>query len=616
MTRSARGWASAVVSGGALALAAIAPAQTAPPPFSALVEQVHALFPVLTGDVLEVQERQVTLSVGQRDGLRPGIELSLYREGRELRHPRTGEILGRTERALGRASVTQAFEAYSLATLPEKSDVRPGDRARLSAGKLRLVLLALSTGARDRQIEAVVQELTEELTRSGRFQVMSGDAVAIRLAQEGIQSEQAIEGLGLRGAARQLDADYLLAVLFKRVERKPYMEVRVFADGRALLLRTALFVPPAVKPPAEGQFSADPRGDRRTGTTKRRSLLARLLTGDWEGTTYSSAEGTIPLREVARFPFSVLSMDVALPPGDTVPRMVVTDGERVYQYRIAGTRLEPDWMFNAHSTGRVVSIQFVDLDGDGVLEVAGNRWDPKGGLNSFIVTVKSGRPEYLADNLDSILLAVDPAGRGVKDVLWAQRFDPDKFFTVGQADEVVVDNGRLKVVRPVALHSAFRATGTTFASVTAKDRRSLVFIDAHNRLQVEENGQDLWRSSSMVGGGYEVVEIIKQIDQAGRHYFYKLEPIPLAVDLDGDGIDEIVVPQNVVKEGLLAVIFRSPAGLRLQSVESGFEGAITALGAFRAEDNAQPTLIASVVRFTNIFRTAGETQIIMTIPRE
>lgn len=612
---SVRGWASAVVSSGALALAAIAGAQTARPPFSALVEQVQALFPVLTGEVLEVRERQVTVSLGRRDGLRPGIELSLYREGRELRHPRTGEVLGRTEQALGRASVTQAFEAYSLATLPEQSDVRPGDRARLSAGKLRLVLVALSTGVRDRQIEAAVQELTEELTRSGRFQVMSGDAVAIRLAQEGIRPEQAIEGQGLTGAARQLGADYLLAVLFKRVERKPYMEVRVLADGRPLLA-TALFVPPSVKPPAEGQFSADSLGGRPAGTTKRRSLLTRLLTGDWEGTTYSSGESTIPLREVARFPFPVLAMDTAMPPGDKVPRMVVTDGERVYQYRIVGTRLEPDWTFNARSMGRVVSIQFIDLDGDGVLEVAGNRWDPKGGLNAFIITVKSGRPEYLADDLDSILLAVDAAGRSVKDVLWAQRFDPDKFFTSGQADEVVVDNGRLKVVRPVPLHSAFRATGATFASVTAKDRRSLVFIDAHNRLQIAENGQDLWRSSSMVGGGYVVIEIIKQIDQAGRHYFYKMEPIPLAVDLDGDGIDEIVVPQNVVKEGLLAVIFRSPAGFRLQSVESGFEGAITALGAFRTEDNAQPTLIASVVRFTNLLRTAGETQIIMTLPQE
>lgn len=602
--------------GVALLLFASGEAQTARPPFGALVEQVQALFPVVAGEVIEVQGRQVTLSMGRRDGLLPGVDLSLYREGRELRHPHTGQLLGRTEKPLGRASVTQALEAYSVATLPEPSDVRPGDRARLSAGKLRLALLTLSGGLRDRQIEAAVQELVEELGRSGRFQVTRGDALEVRLAQAGIRPDEAIEGKGLEGAARQLGAEYLLAVLFKRVERKPYMEVRVFADGRAPLLTTALFVPHVVKPPAESQFSADPRGGRPGGKPQRRSLLARLLTGDWEGTTYSSGESTIPLREVARFPFPVLAMDVATAPVDGQPRMVVTDGQKVYQYRITETRLDAEWTFNARASGRVVSIQFVDLDGDGVLEVAGNRWDPKGGVNSFIVVARSGRPEYLADNLESILFAVDPAGRGVKNTLWAQRLDSDKFFTAGQADEVVVENGRLKAVRPVLVHSNFRATGAAFASLRTKERRTLVFVDRHNRLQVDDNGQDVWRSSSMVGGGYAVIEVIKQLDQAGHHYFYRMEPTPLAVDLDGDGVDEVVVPQNVVKEGLLAVIFRGPAGFRLQSVESGFEGPITAVGAFHSEAGAQPTLVASVVRFTGLLRESGETQIIMTIPQE
>ncbi|MEX2146561.1 MAG: hypothetical protein WED01_06060 [Candidatus Rokuibacteriota bacterium] len=600
----------------ALVLCASAAAQTARPPLGVLVEEVQALFPVVAGEVIEVHGRQVTLSVGRRDGLQPGIGLSLYREGRELRHPRTGEVLGRTEQPLGRASVTQAFEAYSVATLPAEVDLRPGDRARLSAGKLRLAVLALSGGVRDRQTEAAVQELTDELSRSARFQVRMGDALGVRLAQAGIRPDEAIDGKGLEEAARQLGADYLLVVLFKRVERKPYMEVRVFGDGRALLMTTALFVPPAVKPPAEGQFSGDARGGRPAGTVKRASLLTRLLTGDWEGTTYSSAESTIPLREIARFPFAVLSMDVATAPVDRQPRMVVTDGQKVYQYRIAGTRLEAEWTFNARAMGHVVSIQFVDLDGDGVLEVAGNRWDPNGGLNSFIVTTRSGRPEYLADNLESILFAVDAAGRGVKHALWAQRLDAGKFFTAGQADEVVVEHGRLKVVRPISVHSNFRATGATFASITAKDRRTLVFVDPHHRLQVDDHGQDLWRSSSLVGGGYAVVEVIRQSDQAGRHYFYKMEPTPLAVDLDGDGIEEIVVPQNIVKEGLLAVIFRGPAGFRLQSVESGFEGPITAVGAYHSQASDEHILVASVVRFTGLLRQSGETQIIVTIPRD
>jgi hypothetical protein len=73
-----------------------------------------------------------------------------------------------------------------------------------------------------------------------------------------------------------------------------------------------------------------------------------------------------------------------------------------------------------------------------------------------------------------------------------------------------------------------------------------------------------------------------------------------------------VVPQNTVREGLLAVVFRGPVGYRLQSINSGFEGGIIGLGAFRTEDSTTPTLVVAVVRFKNFLKTAGETQIIMT----
>ena len=48
------------------------------------------------------------------------------------------------------------------------------------------------------------------------------------------------------------------------------------------------------------------------------------------------------------------------------------------------------------------------------------------------------------------------------------------------------------------------------------------------------------------------------------------------------------------------MVFKGPAGFRLQSINSGFEGGITALGAFKTEDATQPTIIASVVRYSNV----------------
>ena len=171
-----------------------------------LVEQVLSLFPKVDGDVLEVAGNVVTLSAGRRDGVVPGIELSVYREGRELRHPRTGAMLGRTEQGVGRVVVEQVQEAYSTGRLTQGDDVRAGDRARVSAGKIKLTLVPFVEGVKDGLAAAAVQELAEGLNRTGRFQIAAGDAVALALLQEGLSRQEILEGKGLANVARRFVA--------------------------------------------------------------------------------------------------------------------------------------------------------------------------------------------------------------------------------------------------------------------------------------------------------------------------------------------------------------------------------------------------------------------------
>lgn len=597
----------------ALGLAAFAGAQTVRLPFAVLVDQVLSLFPRVEGEVLEVQGRELTLSVGRRDGLQPGIELSLYREGRELRHPRTGEYLGRTETTLGRVSVSQVFEAYSLATLVQGPEAQPGDKVRLSAGKIKLTLLPLSAGERPGQVEAAVQELTEELSRTGRFQVVMGDQVAVWLAEQKIKAEDAMEGEGLEAGTRRFKVEHLLVVLFKRVQGRSYMEVRLFAfPGPRALLNTALFVPASIKPAAKGEFSASAGAQPgQAPAPKQRSLLARLLGGELEAGTYSSGESSIPLREVARFGFPVLAMDVAVSPSDRIPRLVITDGVRVYLYRIVERTLEPEWTYAAGSVGRVMSVQLADLDDDGVLEIVANRYHPQQGigLTSFILTTRDAKPSVVVQELSQILLAVDARGDGIKKTLWVQGFTPDGFFRKGQAERYSLRNRALVREGPQRVPHDFRATGATMSNIAGKGPRALAYVDDQNRLAIAVEGAESWKSASRVGGGGHLkLEVLRQLDAAGQSFFYSMEPMPLAVDLDGDGVEEVVVAQNQAP-GMLAVVFRGPAGYRVQSINSGFEGTITGLGAIPGDGT--PTLIASVVRFTGILKQSGETQIIM-----
>ena len=584
-------------------------------PLQAIVNQIVSLFPRVSGDVVEVQGTTVTLSVGKRDGVVPGLELSLFREGRELRHPKTGEVLGKTEKALGRVRVEEVAEAYSIGRVEPGADVAPGDVARISAGKQRVTVVPFVGGVRDAIVEAALTDIVEGLGRSGRIQVAMGDHIGVWVTQQGIKPDEFLEGKGLSESASRFKVDNLLALHFKTVDRKPYVDARFFAlPSTTPVVASAAFVPPSVRTAPRERFSSG--GDRLPPQAKQRSLLARILGGELEAGSYSSGENSIPLKEIGRFAFPVVAMDVSVSPKDQVPRLVMTDGEKIWLYRVVERALEPEWTYDERFTtpGRIISVQLADLDGDGVFEVVANRYhpDPNVLLTSFVLGTKDGKPVTVVKNGNDILWAVDADGSGAKKTVWAQGFSRETFFRKGQAHRVTLKGDQL--VRDVAVRvpSSFRATGATLASIAGKDMRALVFVDEYQRLRVTVGTEDTWRSSSPVGGGsYLRLELLKAgtTSRSPRTEFINFEPVPVAVDLDGDGVEEVLVPQNQL-EGHIGILFRGPAGYRFQSVNSGFEGTITALGAIPGEN--PPTLIAAVVRFTTFLKGAAETQIIMT----
>lgn len=604
-------------------------AQTpAPSPSSigVLVDQVRDRFPKVDGDVLEVQDKAVTLSLGKKDGLTAGIELSVYREGRELRHPKTGALLGKTEQTVGRVLVEQVFEAYSTARITQGGEVQPGDRARVSAGKIALTVIPLVEGVKDAVAEAAVQALVEGLNHTGRFTIAAGDGIAANLLGEGLQKEEILNGKGLAKAAERARVENALVVHVKSVQKKPYMDVRLFAfPGPSELLTAGFYVPASVRPVAQGNFSGSGKNQPNQTARPRQSFLERLLTGELDAGSYSTGEGSIPLREIAKFPFVVRSLDVAVAPSDKIPRMVITDGNKVYLYKLverdadkgAERALEPEWTWPGDAVASVFSVQLADLDGDGILDVVVNRYHPNPGilLKSLILTTRDGKAAVLTRDVPQILLAVDVTGDGVKRTLWGQDFQQTGFFKTGQADRLVLKDGKLVVDGRVAVPGSFRATGATFSNIAGKNaRRSLAFVDEYERLRISVDTEELWRSASTVGdpkGSGVKLAVDTMIERGGRTFIYNAQPNPLSVDLDGDGVEEIVVPQNQAP-GRMAVIFKGPAGYRFQSVNSGFEGTITGLGAIPGDPI--PSLVVAVTRYYGVISTAGDTQIIMTIP--
>lgn len=86
------------------------------------------------GYVVKTSGTQIWLDLTAGDGAAPGRGFQVYEEGEEIKHPVTGEQLGKTERKLAEGKIEEVAEKYSVGRLGEPApQVQAGARVRLTA---------------------------------------------------------------------------------------------------------------------------------------------------------------------------------------------------------------------------------------------------------------------------------------------------------------------------------------------------------------------------------------------------------------------------------------------------------------------------------------------------
>ncbi len=71
--------------------------------------------PLVEGYIIRIDGSEVILDIGRLGGLKRGMKCIIYKEGAEIKHPITGEVLGKETKILGEVLVKDAFEKYSVA---------------------------------------------------------------------------------------------------------------------------------------------------------------------------------------------------------------------------------------------------------------------------------------------------------------------------------------------------------------------------------------------------------------------------------------------------------------------------------------------------------------------
>lgn len=85
--------------------------------------------PILEGDVIKVDTDELFIDIGGSNGVRKGTKCVVFRQGESIKHPISGEILGRKVTRLGEIIVIQVQDKFAtVKTIESEQDIKVGDK--------------------------------------------------------------------------------------------------------------------------------------------------------------------------------------------------------------------------------------------------------------------------------------------------------------------------------------------------------------------------------------------------------------------------------------------------------------------------------------------------------
>ena len=462
-----------------------------------LAAAIIGYFPRLGGEVAAVQGQEVTITLGKKSGIKPGMMLTLWREGKEILHPVTRAAIGREEDEVGSAAVVTVGADASTAVI-RKQIRKPvkGDRARTCQSKVRLAILPFPDDRR-----GIAEELADPLDGCGRFTVLDSK-----------KAESFLEGKNQRDSAliREMGRHFGLDAVVVVGNGQP---------GDGSLVTVTLFH-------AEdgSEFASITGRIRRESGAASFGEIKPFFTPLTEGGVSTPA---LPID--ARF-FVSADLD-----SDGTVEHVFSDGSGLYIYHedITGWReiwTEPAaW---AKKGAEHLYLDASDINGNGKPEVF--LTTQQGGIvTSTVLEMRNGNYRRIAQ-VPGFLRVIDYPGRGP--VLIGQDFAPKPFFT-GTPKEYAWSGKEYAAGPDVNLPKGVTLYGFVFADL-GEARPVLIAFDAADHVQAYSGNSLRWKSEARYPGSYG----------GGREA--RIKGRILVFDSDGDGRDEIVLPRNGEKSFL------------------------------------------------------------------
>jgi hypothetical protein len=111
--------------------ACLSAAAYADDPLDKMRDETVSYFRPLTGRILTVEDRKVTINLGSKDSVKPGMRMNILEEEAPFRHPVTGEPLGRIEALTGKLAIKEVGTDSATGEVIEGS-AKEGNKVRIS----------------------------------------------------------------------------------------------------------------------------------------------------------------------------------------------------------------------------------------------------------------------------------------------------------------------------------------------------------------------------------------------------------------------------------------------------------------------------------------------------
>ncbi len=138
-------------------------------PLDTLRDFTAGMFMPVSGKVLSVREGKVTIDIGAKDSMHPGMRLNVLREEAPFRHPVTKQLLGRLESLVGKIEIKEIGNDTSTAIIIQGT-AGEGDKVRISEIKINL-LFCQSKGIDWSLSDSYYKKLRD----TGRFNMIDTD---------------------------------------------------------------------------------------------------------------------------------------------------------------------------------------------------------------------------------------------------------------------------------------------------------------------------------------------------------------------------------------------------------------------------------------------------------